>query len=319
VSGLRRLFLLPVRRRSWAIIGGFHILVSTCVVFAQPVTVTDDRGRAVTLARPAQRIVTLAPSLTELAYTAGAGGRLVGVARLSNFPPAARGIPQIGDAVRVDFERIVALKPDLVLAWMSGNSAADVERLERLGLPTYVSEPRRLADIPLQLRAIGALAGTAADAKKAAAGFEREVDELRKHHAPARKVRVFYEIWRKPLMTVSGAHLISDVIALCGGENVFADVLQLTPTISLEAVIAARPEAILGGGSAGGAKEFIAQWRAAAPQPLRDVPAYYVHPDRIQQATPRIVDGARSVCSALEEVRNSRQDARAPGKPSSRE
>ncbi len=259
--------------------------------------------------RPAQRIVTLAPSLAELAYAAGAGGRLVGVARFSHFPLAARGIPQVGDAVRVDFERIVALKPDLVLAWMSGNSAADIERLERLGYPVYVSEPGRLGDIPRQLRAIGTLAGTAADAEKAAAGFEREIDGLRKRHASARKVRVFYEIWPKPLMTVSGAHLISDVITLCGGENVFADVSQLTPTISLEAVIAARPEAILGGGSADGEKEFIAQWRATALQPLRDLPAYYVHPDRIQQATPRIVEGLKAVCFALEQVRINRRDA----------
>ncbi len=286
-----------------------------CIAFAsaagaQPVSVTDDRGRTVTLARPAQRIVALAPSLTELAYAAGAGERLVGVARLSNFPPAARAIPQVGDAVRVDFERIVALKPDLVLAWMSGNSAADVERLERLGLPAYVSEPRRLADIPRQLRAIGALAGTEGAAGKAAAGFEGEIDGLRKRHASARKVRVFYEIWHKPLMTVSGAHLISDVIALCGGQNVFADISQLTPMVSLEAVIAARPEAILGGGSAGGEKEFAAQWRATAVPPLRDLPAFYVHPDGIQQATPRIVEGARAVCSALEQVRISRQDAK---------
>ncbi len=283
-------------------------------VFAQPVSVTDDRGRTVTLSRPAQRIVTLAPSLAELAYAAGAGGRLVGVARFSHFPPAARDIPQIGDAVHVDFERIVTLKPDLVLAWRSGNSAADIERLERLGYPAYVSEPRRLGDIPRQLRAIGALAGTAPDAEKAAAGFEREIEGLRKRHASARKVRVFYEIWRKPLMTVSGAHLISDVIALCGGENVFADVAQLTPTVSLEAVIAAKPEAILGGGSADGEKEFTDQWRASAVQPLRDLPAYYVNPDRIQQATPRIVEGARAVCSALEQVRISRQDAKAAKK-----
>jgi len=155
-----------------------------CITFvsiaaAQPVSVSDDRGKTVTLARPAQRIVTLAPSLAELAYAAGAGGRLVGVARFSHFPPAARVIPQIGDAVRVDFERIVTLKPDLVLAWRSGNSTADIERLERLGYPAHVSEPRRLGDIPRQLRASGTLAGTAPDAEKAAAGFEREIEELR--------------------------------------------------------------------------------------------------------------------------------------------
>jgi iron complex transport system substrate-binding protein len=289
-------------------------LICGCLVFAsvagaQPVSVTDDRGRTLTLARPAQRIVTLAPSLAELAYAAGAGGRLVGVARFSHFPPAARGLPQIGDAVRVDFERIVALKPDLVLAWRSGNSAADIERLERLGYAAHVSEPGRLGDIPRQLRAIGALAGTAPDAEKAAAGFEREIAALRQRHASARKVRVFYEIWRKPLMTVNGAHLISDVIALCGGENVFAEASQLTPTVAVEAVIAAKPEVILGGGSADGEKEFTAQWRAAAVQPLRELPAYYVNPDRIQQATPRIVEGAHAVCSALEQVRINRRDA----------
>lgn len=281
-------------------------------VWAQPVSVADDHGKTVSLARPAQRIVTLAPSLTELAVAAGAGGRLVGVARLSRLPPELRDLPLVGDAVRVDFERIVALKPDLVLAWRSGNSAADVERLGRLGLPAWVSEPRRLTDIPRHLRAIGRLAGTTAAAEQAAVAFERDIEALRSRHVSARKVRVFYEIWGKPLMTVSGAHLISDVIALCGGENVFADVTQLTPTVSLEAVIAAKPEAVLGGGSAGGEKAFVAA-RRTLPPPLRGLPAYYIDPDGIQQATPRIVEGARAVCSALERVRNG-QDLRSGSK-----
>lgn len=272
-------------------------------VAAQSISVTDDRGRTVRLARPAQRIVTLAPSLAELAYAAGAGGRLVGVARFSDTPPAARDIPQVGDAVRVDFERIAALKPDLILAWQSGNSGADVERLEQLGFPAYVSEPRRLADIPRQLRAIGALAGTAAAAEQAAADFERGVEALRKRYASARKVRVFYEIWRKPLMTVSGAHLISDVIALCGGENVFADISQLTPAVSLEAFIAAKPEAILGGSRPGGDEAYALEWRAQALEPVRALPVFYVDPDFMQRQTPRILEGAKAVCSALESVR----------------
>jgi iron complex transport system substrate-binding protein len=185
---------------------------------AQTISVADDRGRTVTLARPAQRVVTLAPSLAELAFAAGAGGRLVGVARFSDSPPAARGIARIGDAVRVDFERIVALKPDLILAWKSGNSAADVARLEGLGFPAHVSEPGRLADIPRLLRAIGSLAGTGAAADRAARDFEREIGELRKRYAKTPRVRVFYQIWHKPLLTVNGAHLISDVIALCGAR-----------------------------------------------------------------------------------------------------
>jgi iron complex transport system substrate-binding protein len=284
------------------VLGGYAF--SVC---AQPVAVVDDRGKSVALAAPAQRIIALAPSLAELAFAAGAGGQLVGVARHSDYPAAARRIPHVGDAARVDFERIAALRPDLVLAWKSGNSTADVARLEGLGYPAFVSEPARLSDIPRVLLAIGALAGTLPAAGKAAAEFEREIQALRGRYLKARTVRVFYQIWHRPLLTVNGAHLISDVIALCGGENVFADVTQLTPSVTLEAVIAARPEAILGGGSAGGEKEFVAQWRASIVPPLRELPARYIDPDHIQRQSPRIVEGARAVCSALEQVRGSRR------------
>jgi iron complex transport system substrate-binding protein len=299
---VRRLFSLL---QPATFLGAFIAVVS--VAAAQPIAIADDRGREVVLAAPAQRIVALAPSLAELAFAAGAGGRLVGVARFSDFPPAAREIPQVGDAARVDFERIVTLKPDLILAWGSGNSAADVGRLESLGYPAFVSEPARLADVPRLLRAIGALAGTLPVAASAAAEFEREIRELRGRYAKARTVRVFYQIWYRPLLTVNGAHMISDVIALCGGENVFADVNQLTPSVTLEAVIAAKPEVILGGGSAGGEKEFVAQWRTSNVPSLRDLPARYINPDTIQRQTPRIVEGAKAVCAALEKVRMSRR------------
>ena len=264
-----------------------------------------------TLARPAQRIVTLAPSLTELAFAAGAGGRLVGAARYSDFPAEARALPEIGDAARVDFERIAALKPDLVLAWKSGNSPGDVGRLESLGYASFVSEPARLADIPRVLRAIGTLAGTSADAGKAAASFEWDIAALRARHAKATRVRVFYQIWHRPLLTVNGSHLISDVIALCGGQNVFADVAQLTPNVSIESVIAAKPDVILGGGSAGGEKQFAAHWHESVVEALRRLPAHYIKPDHIQRQTPRIVEGARAVCAALEDVRRNRKQKRA--------
>ncbi|MBI1964810.1 MAG: cobalamin-binding protein [Betaproteobacteria bacterium] len=274
---------------------------------AQPITVTDDRGKAVALAAPAQRIVTLAPSLAELAFAAGAGEKLVGVARYTDFPPAARGIPQIGDAARVDFERIVALKPDLILAWKSGNPAADVARLESLGYRAFVSEPARLADIPRLLRAIGALAATTPVAERAASEYINNINRLSNEYAGRRRLRVFYQIWHQPLLTVNGAHLISDVIALCGGENVFADVAQLTPNVSLEAVIAARPEVILGGGSAGGEQALVSQWRESPIDALRKLPVFYIDPDLIQRQTPRIVDGAKAVCAALDRVRNNRR------------
>ena len=296
---------LLILSRLLALVLGWTSVVS--VTSAQPVSVVDDRGKAVKLSQAARRIVTLAPSFAELAFAAGAGGRLVGVARHSDFPAGVRALPEIGDAARVDFERIAALKPDLILAWKSGNSPSDVVRLESLGYPSFVSEPARLADIPRVLRAIGDLAGTSAEAGKAAASFEREIAALRARHAKAAGVRVFYQIWHRPLLTVNGAHLISDVIALCGGSNVFADIGQLTPNVSIEAVIAAKPDVILGGGSAGGEKAFAAQWRESAIESLRRLPAHYINPDHIQRQTPRIVEGVKAVCAALEQARGKRR------------
>ena len=286
------------------------MLAAFVVAGAEPLAVTDDTGRLLSLTRPAQRIVAIAPSLTELAFAAGAGGRLVGVARYSDFPPAAAKIAQVGDAVSVDLERIVALRPDLVLAWRSGNRTGDFERLERLGYAVYVAEPRRLSDIPRSLRAIGTLAGTSGEAVRAAEEFERGIETLRGRHAQATKVRVFYAIWAKPFMTVNGAHIISDVITLCRGENVFSDVSQLTPTVSAEAILAAKPEVILGGSSAGGEKAFASEWRASALPPLRKLPAHYVPADLIQRQTPRILEGAKVVCAALDQVRMDRLDVK---------
>jgi iron complex transport system substrate-binding protein len=290
----------------------FIAIISTAA--AQSVTVTDDRGKTVTLARPAQRIVVLAPHLAELAFAAGAGGRLVGTVRFSDFPPAARDVPLVGDSARLELERIAALKPDLILAWKSGNAPADVERLESLGYPALVGETERIADIPRLLRSIGTLAGTRPEAERVAAEFEKEIWSLRERFAAVPKVRAFYMIWRKPLLTVGGTHVISDVIALCGGTNVFAGLRQLTPPVTLEAVIAARPQAILGGSDPAGGDTYTAEWRTRAPGPLQKLPVFYINPDLIQRPSPRIADGARAVCGALEQVRNSRPESRAPGK-----
>lgn len=281
-------------------------VVCTAVAAQQP-AVTDDRGKTVALAAPAQRAIALAPHLTELAFAAGAGARLVGVARFSDYPQAALRVTQVGDAARVDVERVAALRPDLILAWKSGNQAGDVERLERLGYAVFVSELARLSDIPRLLRAIGTFAGTTPAAERAAAAFEQEMRSLRARFGSAPKVRVFYEVWHRPLITVNGAHMISDVIVLCGGENVFASVSLLTPSVSLEAVAAARPDVILGGIRPGRDENFAREWREAPIAVLRALPVFYVDPDHLQRQSPRILDGARAVCAHLEQVRTSRR------------
>jgi len=271
-----------------------------------PVAVTDDRATVIRLQQPARRIVTLAPHLTELVFAAGAGSRLAGVARFSNHPPEARLLPVVSDAIHTDVERLLALKPDLVLAWRSGTPPETVARIERAGLPVFVSGATRLDDVGRGIEAIAALAGTVAAGASARAAFARGLDELRARRPAGPPVRVFYEIWPAPLMTVNGGHVISEIIALCGGLNVFGGLRPLTPEISKEALLAARPEVVLGGSSAETSLAYAARW-AALPPPLSTLPAHHVAPDLIQRPTPRLLEGARLVCMHIDAVREARR------------
>ncbi len=274
--------------------------------WAAAVVQRDARGVEVRLEQPARRIVTLTPHLTELVAAAGAGSHLVGVARFSNHPQEFSRLPVISDSGQIDLERILALKPDLVLAWRSGTPRNAVNRLERLGLTLFVSEAVRLDDIPRSLEAIAALAGTLPAGEKAVRVFR---DELRAHRLRSYggpPVRVFYEIWPRPLMTVNRGHIISEVIHLCGGINIFNGLDMLTPEISYEALLAVHPEVVLGGGSADNAEGFAARWAAQVP-PLNAVQAFHIPPDLIQRPTPRLMEGARRVCAHLDAVRAARR------------
>jgi iron complex transport system substrate-binding protein len=278
-------------------------LIDFPVVSATPPI--DDRGVAIELRSRPARIIALSPHLAELAYAAGAGSQLAAVVRYSDYPDAARALPQVGDGSRIDIERVIAIKPDLILGWRSGNPPADLQRLEDLGFTVFITEPTRLADIARLTRTIGALAGTQAAADAAADAFERELESLRARYSTRAEVPVFYEIWHRPLLTINGAHLISDVIALCGGRNVFAAAPVLTPAVSLEAVVAARPRVVLGGSSATRPEAFAAAWREMPVESLRRLPVRYVPPDLIQRQTLRIAHGARVVCEHLEALRRS--------------
>ena len=272
----------------------------------QVITVTDDRGVVLRLQQPAQRIITLTPHLTELVFAAGAGTHLAGVARYSDYPQQARQLPVVSDAAYFDIERMLVLKPDLVLAWQGGTPPETVARLERIGLPVYVSGAARLEHIARSIEAIAVLAGTQSSSAALRADFNARLKVLRERHYTAPPVRVFYEIWPRPLMTVSNAHIISEIIELCGGVNIFGTLPLLTPEVSREALLAARPEVALGGSSAESGPQFTARW-AALPPPLGAVPAYQIPPDLIQRPTPRLLDGAERVCTHLDTVRAARR------------
>lgn len=260
------------------------VLLTIGAVQAQ-IRVTDDYGHEVALKAPAQRIVSLSPHLTELVYAAGAGAKLVGAVDFSDFPPEARRLPRVGSDAAIDLEAVLALRPDLIVAWPNAGSLRAVNRLAELGIPTFRSEPRELDDIPRTIEKLGALAGTSSSA---AAAFRERVGELEKRYSRRPTVRVFYQVWDRPLQTINGDHVISKVIRLCGGQNVFATAPTLAPEIDREALLRARPEVT------------ITSIANAPP------PAHFIPGELIQRHTPRLLDGAERLCRILEATRTTR-------------
>ena len=267
---------------------------------AHALQVTDDRGVTVSLERPARRIACLAPHLAEMVFAAGAGASLAGVSSFSRHPTEARRLPVVASHGRVDIERLIALQPDLVLAWQSGNSPLQIDRLRRLGFRVFVTEVRALADIPRIVRLVGALAGSDV-AEARARQFEKEIADLRERYAGERRVGVFVEIWHRPMLTVNGTHLISDALRLCGGRNVFAAAKTLAPLVSREELLDARPEAIV---TAGFGSEAPLAWRGLeSVSAVRSGRIYAIDPDLLHGQGPRVIEGVRALCERLDLVR----------------
>jgi iron complex transport system substrate-binding protein len=271
------------------------------------VSVNDDAGAVVRLSRPARRIVTLAQHLAETLIAAGAGDRLVGTVDFSDYPEAAARVARVGGYSRIDLETVVALKPDLVVAWQSGNAPADIDKLRGLGFPVYLSQPDRPEDIAREIERLGRLAGTPAAANEAARDFRTRLAGLKRQYGERPVVRTFYEIWKQPLSTVGGRQIISSVIRLCGGENVFGKLKAIAPVVSVEAVVAADPEAIIASGMDEARPEWLDDWKRwpALTAVARDN-LFFVPPDLIQRHTPRLLDGAEHLCRSLEIARSRR-------------
>jgi iron complex transport system substrate-binding protein len=287
---------------------GLSLLALFCAVPARAaIDLTDDLGYAVHLDAPARRIVSLAPHLTELIFAAGAGDALVAGVDYSDYPAAAKRLPSVGSYTNADLEAVVSHRPDLVIGWRSGNPPTQIDRLRALGIPVYMNESRDLAAVAHTLRQIGQLAGTGTSAEAAAQQFEARERALRDRYAGKPSVGVFYEIWNQPLMTINGAHLISAVIRLCGGHNVFASLDLLAPKIGTEAVLVADPETIVASGMGESRPEWLDAWRQW-PQltAVRRDNLFFIPPELIQRHTPRILDGAQQLCEQLDSARQRR-------------
>jgi iron complex transport system substrate-binding protein len=285
-----------------------------------PSTSVDDAGRSVRLRRPPQRVVALAPNLAELVHAAGGGDRLVGAVALSDYPEAVQSLPRVGDSQRLDVERVLSLRPDLVLVWHHGNNGRELAQLEAAGLPLFYLEPRTLDELPRAIERLGTLLGRSAVAEPAARALRQHLQALRTQHANAAPVSVFYQVWPSPLMTLNGEHLISEVISLCGGRNVFAGLGPLVPQVSTESVVAADPEVMLvareDSGDSGEARRaaghpaFAAWSRHGQMTAVRRGWMFSLSGDHISRQGPRIVQGAQALCGVLDAVRRERPGLR---------
>jgi iron complex transport system substrate-binding protein len=268
------------------------------------VSAVDSDGRRLELAQPAARIVSLAPHVTEQLFAAGAGAKLVAVSEYSDYPEEAKRLPQVASSGGIDLERVLALKPDLVVAWRLEATAAALARLEALGLPVFYSEPRRLAQIPDSIEALGELAGTGDVAHALAASLRSQLELLKARYGSRRPVSVFYQISERPLMTLGGRQFVSDAIELCGGHNVFADSPVMAPQVNIEAVLAADPEAIITASAHPSDRSWQALWRRfPGMRAVRAENLYAVPMDEMHRHGPRAIGATALLCGYIDETR----------------
>lgn len=273
------------------------------------ITVRDDSGQTLTLTKPALRIVSLAPHITELLFAAGGGEQIVGTISYSDYPAAAKKIPLIGDDRQIDMERVVALKPDLLIVWLHGNTERQLVQLKQLGIPVFYSEPQKLDDIPDSLDRFGRLLGKDKQAQQAAVLLRSRLASLKTQYGRRPTVRLFYQVAEKPLYTLNGKHIVSDAIKLCGGENIFAELKTIAPNVGVEAVLQRDPEAIFGGmprDPDGG----INMWRKyATMNAVRRNNLFFLNDDLFSRAGPRLIEGAVDLCEKIERARKNRAGA----------
>jgi iron complex transport system substrate-binding protein len=269
---------------------------------AASISLKDDLDRQVELKEPAKRIVTLAPALTELVFSVGAGDRVVGVSAYSDYPPEAKKLPQVATAAGFSIESIAALEPDLVLVWRDSFRAEDIERIERLGAAVFVVRERNFEDVPRALTAIGALTGHGVSGVIGA--YQRKLAVLRRDYAGKRQVSAFLEIWNRPLTTIAGRHFMNEALEVCGARNVFQDLEGVAPLVPWEEVYRRDPQIVIGASSAANEEEFRANWRERpALAAVRSGRLVFVDADRLQRLTARTPDGVASLCAAIERVR----------------
>ncbi|MGB2044203.1 MAG: cobalamin-binding protein [Porticoccaceae bacterium] len=280
------------------------LLLSLSQLVCAEIRLLDDNGDELVLAQPAQRIISLAPNITEVLFHIGAGAQIVGADEYSNYPEAAKQIQRVNNHAAANYELILSLKPDLVIAWQSGNGDKIIDPLRKLGFPVFVVETREIDQIPALFHRFGQLSGHETIAQQRIDNFTQRLHSLRHAQADKAVVRTFYQIWHEPLITLNGQHMVSDIIRLCGGVNVFADAVPLVPYINIESIVAADPEVIIAGGSEQDQPDWLGRWQQwSGISAVQNQHIYLIPADLMQRHSIRILDGAEMMCDYLDRAR----------------
>jgi len=257
------------------------------------------------LVAPARRAIILAPHAAELAYAAGAGNHIIGTVRGSDYPPTLRAVPSVGDGTMPDAERIVALRPDLVIAWQTAAAAPLAPILQRLNVPLYYSDPQTLAAIPAAVVRMGQLFGTQAQAEAAAAVMQHRLEVLQSQYSQRQPIKVFIQTGLAPLYTLNRTSIISDAVAICGGVNVFGNAAVVAPQVTWEAVLAMQPQAVLAGVSnPSDNKANLHTWRAMGLPAAAAGHVFGIDADMLYRPAPRLIDATEQLCKMLDSLRH---------------
>lgn len=279
-------------------------LLFSCSVVSAAISVIDDAGQSFVFEKPIKRIISLAPHITESLFAAGASNQIIATVTYSDYPEQAKQLAIIGDHSKYDIEKIIELKPELIIVWKSGNPVDQVQQLKRLGFNLFISDPYELEDVAKTITNMGRILGTEPIANKQAAQYLNKLEQLRNEFKDKHKVNVFYQVWDSPLITINNKHIINHVINLCGGINIFEGLPALAPRVSVESVIVKNPDVIVTGDAAG-RESWLQNWlqwkqlKAVKKNHLYAIPA-----DLITRHTPRILSGLEKMCDSLDEVRS---------------
>jgi len=289
-----------IRRLLTCLIAGYGVVfVKMVLAFDSNILVKDDLGEAFELQKPVKKIVSLAPNITELLFEIEAGDLLVGVDEFSDYPLQAKSIQRVNNYSTVNYELLVALQPDIIIAWASGNGITTINKLKSLGFAVFALEISSLDDFPNAYKRLGLITSKIEESEKVSQAFKDRLETIKNRVPRTKTVRTFYQIWHDPIMTISGSHIISEIISLCGGNNVFSEVKTLTPIIDMETIILKNPQAIISSGNRV-LSEWVEFWRDwHVIDAVKQENIFLIPPDLLSRQTSRILDGAEYLCDYI--------------------